>query len=97
MEFGVPQKLPDGRRFLKITGCVVQLNGARLQEGMSSPSITVDVPESLHDKISAIDEQVLTKAKESKQEWFGADPWSPLLYSITLSFLSLKTVSLVSE
>jgi hypothetical protein len=73
MEFGVPQKLPDGRRFLKITGCVVQLNGARLQEGLAAPSITVDVPESLYDKISAIDEQVLTKAKESKQEWFGAD------------------------
>lgn len=73
MEFGVPQKLPDGRRFLKICGNVIQLNGVRLQEGLSASTVTIEVPESLHDKISAIDEQVLTKAKESKQEWFGAD------------------------
>lgn len=73
MEFSVPQKLPDGRRFLKVSGCVIQLNAVRLQEGLGVPSVTVDVPDSLHDKISVIDEQVLTKAKESKQDWFGAD------------------------
>ncbi len=72
MEFGVPQKLPDGRRFLKITGCTIQVNGCRLQEGLG-PDTTFEVPEVLREKISAIDEQVLTKAKESKQEWFGAD------------------------
>lgn len=73
MEFGVPQKLPDGRRFLKVSGCVIQLNGAKIQEGLAAPNITLDVPESLHEKISAIDEAVVAKAKEAKLEWFGAD------------------------
>lgn len=73
MEFGQPQKLPDGRRFLKITGCMVQLNGCRLQEGLSVPSPTIEIPEGLYEKISTIDEKVLGQAKEAKMAWFGAD------------------------
>lgn len=73
MEFGVPQKLPDGRRFLKISGCIVQLNGVTIQEGLTAPNINIAVPESLHEKISAVDEKVAAKAKEAKLEWFGAD------------------------
>jgi len=73
MEFGVPQKLADGRRFLKITGGPIQMNGVILQEGLASGNITLAVPESIHDKISSIDELVVAKAKEEKVAWFGAD------------------------
>jgi hypothetical protein len=93
MEFSVPQKLPDGRRFLKITGCVVQLNGVRLQEGLGVANVTVDVPESLHDKISAIDEQVLAKSKESKVEWFGADLKDETIQAAFQSSLTDGTLS----
>ena len=73
MEFSVPQKLADGRRFLKISGCMIQLNGVRLQEGLGSTNVTIEVPESLHEKISARDEEIVAKAKEEKLTWFGAD------------------------
>lgn len=73
MEFGTPVKLPDGRRFLKIQGCVVQVNNAKVQEGLSVPNPTIEVPESLHEKISAIDEEIVSRAKSDKQAWFGAD------------------------
>lgn len=73
MEFGGPMKLPDGRRFLKIQGCVIQLNNVKVQEGFGVQSPTLEVPEGLHEKISALDEQVLAKAKEDKLAWFGAD------------------------
>lgn len=73
MEFGSPVKLPDGRRFLKIKGALVQLNGVKVQEGLSVPNPTVEVPESLHEKISALDEEIVSRAKADKQAWFGAD------------------------
>ena len=73
MEFGAPVKLPDGRRFLKISGCMIQLNGVTVQEGLSAANPTIAVPEGLHPKISALDEEVLTKAKADKMAWFGAD------------------------
>lgn len=73
MEFGTPTKLPDGRRFLKIQGAPIQLNNVKVQEGFGVASPTLELPESLYEKISALDEQVLTRAKEDKQAWFGAD------------------------
>lgn len=73
MEFATPVKLPDGRRFLKITGQTLQLNGVKVQEGLTGPNVTVIVPESLASKISALDEEIVTKAKADKLVWFGAD------------------------
>lgn len=73
MEFSVPQKLADGRRFLKISGGLTQLNGVRLQESLCSGNVTIEIPESLHEKIAARDEQIVAKAKEEKLTWFGAD------------------------
>ena len=69
MQFSSPQKLPDGRYFLKITGQMLQLNNVKVQEGMTS-SMTIEVPE---DKFSAIDEEIVAKAKESKVAWFGRE------------------------
>jgi hypothetical protein len=70
MEFGSPQKLPDGRYFLKITGQMIQLNNVKVQEGLSSPSVTIEVAE---DKFSAVDEAIIEEAKKSKVTWFGRE------------------------
>ena len=48
MEFGTPVKLQDGRRFLKIQGCTIQLNNVKVQEGLGVSSPTFELPESLH-------------------------------------------------
>ena len=73
MEFGAPVKLPDGRRFLKISGCVIQLNNVKVQEGLTTANPTLEVPESLQEKISVLDEEIVSRAKADKQAWFGAD------------------------
>jgi hypothetical protein len=70
MEFASPQKLPDGRYFLKITGQMLQLNNVKIQEGLSAPSVTIEVSD---DRFGAIDEAILAKAKEAKVSWFGRE------------------------
>jgi Family of unknown function (DUF5871) len=70
MEFGSPQKLPDGRYFLKITGQMLQLNNVKVQEGLSSPALTIEVSD---EKFLSVDEAILAKAKESKVSWFGRE------------------------
>jgi hypothetical protein len=69
MQFASPQKLPDGRYFLKITGQMLQLNNVKIQEGLTA-SLTIEVSE---DKFVAIDEEIVAKAKESKVAWFGRE------------------------
>jgi hypothetical protein len=72
MEFGSPQKLPDGRYFLKIKGQMSQLNNVKVQESLSSASVTVEVGSSV-EKFTAIDDQILEEAKKSKIAWFGRE------------------------
>ena len=45
MEYGKPQKLPDGRYFLKINGSQRQVNGLVLQDDLSTKSVNFKVPE----------------------------------------------------
>lgn len=71
MEYATPQKLPDGRYFLKITGARHQVNGLILQDSLASKSVNFNTGSS--NLFSVIDEQILTQAKLSKQEWFGKD------------------------
>lgn len=70
MEYATPQKLPDGRYFLKITGARHQVNGLILQDSLASKSVNFKTESKI---FSEIDEQILTQAKLSKQEWFGKD------------------------
>jgi hypothetical protein len=71
MEYATPQKLPDGRYFLKITGARHQVNGLILQDSLASKSVNFKTGSS--NIFSEIDEQILAQAKLSKQEWFGKD------------------------
>ena len=70
MEYATPQKLPDGRYFLKITGARHQVNGLILQDSLASKSVNFKTDSKI---FSEIDEQILAQAKQSKQEWFGKD------------------------
>ena len=70
MEYAKPQKLPDGRYFLKISGVRHQVNGLVLQGQITGRSVNFKTDSKL---FSDIDEQIVTQAKASKQEWFGKD------------------------
>jgi len=68
MEYGTPQKLPNGRYFLKVGPVRHQVNGLVLQDSLTNKSVSFKVKdESL---FTGIDADILAKAKESKMEWF---------------------------
>jgi len=71
MEYGKPQKLPDGRYFLKVTGARHQLNGLTLQDSLAAKAVNFAVPDA--SIFAKIDEEILTQAKASKVEWFGKE------------------------
>ena len=71
MEYGKPQKLPDGRYFLKINGSRHQVNGVTLQDSMTAKSVNFKVENS--NLFTTIDNDLLTQAKESRVEWFGKE------------------------
>ena len=71
MEYGKPQKLPDGRYFLKISGAQHQVNGVVLQDPLVAKSINLKLADQT--LFDGIDTEILTKAKELKQEWFGKE------------------------
>ena len=71
MEYGKPQKLPDGRYFLKISGARHQVNGLVLQDAPSSKAVNFTVADPA--LFQNVDADLLAKAKESKLEWFGKE------------------------
>jgi Family of unknown function (DUF5871) len=71
MEYGKPQKLPDGRYFLKISGARHQVNGLVLQDALSTKSVNFSVADPA--LFQSVDAELLAKAKESKLEWFGKE------------------------
>jgi hypothetical protein len=80
MEYGKPQKLQDGRYFLKISGARHQVNGLVLQGQIAGRSVNFKTDSKL---FSDIDEQIINQAKTSKQEWFGkelSDDWIQSAY-----------------
>jgi hypothetical protein len=70
MEYGTPQKLPDGRYFLKISGCRHQVNSLVLQDSLAAKSVNFKTDSNI---FASIDEQILSQAKTAKQEWFGKE------------------------
>jgi len=71
MEYAKPQKLPDGRYFLKVTGARHQVNGLTLQDSLTSKAVNFTVADPA--LFNSIDEEILTQAKASKMEWFGKE------------------------
>lgn len=71
MEYGKPQKLPDGRYFLKISGARHQVNGVTLQDSLTAKSVNFKVEDS--NLFSTVDNELLTQAKTSRVEWFGKE------------------------
>lgn len=73
MEFSKPQKLPDGRYFLKVSGCRHQLNDVLLQDDLSvSKSVNFKIDDNT-ELFKTIDDQIINQAKQSKIEWFGKE------------------------
>ena len=72
MEYGKPQKLPDGRYFLRISGKTQQVNGLVLQDSLETKTVKFNVPEGT-DIFKTIDEELLAQAKTSKVAWFGKE------------------------
>jgi hypothetical protein len=73
MEYGKPQKLPDGRYFLRISGKTQQVNSLVLQDSLETKTVKFKVPEGTSDIFKTIDEELLAQAKASKVEWFGKE------------------------
>jgi hypothetical protein len=71
MEYGTPQKLPNGRYFLKIGPVRHQVNGLVLQDTLETKTVTFKVKNSA--LFSEIDSEIIAKAKECKLEWFRKD------------------------
>lgn len=71
MEYGTPQKLPNGRYFLKIGPVRHQVNGLVLQDPLEIKTVTFKISNS--DLFTGIDAEIIAKAKESKMEWFRKD------------------------
>ena len=71
MEYGKPQKLPDGRYFLKINGSRHQVNGVTLQDSLTAKSVNFKVENS--NLFTTIDNELLAQAKASRVEWFGKE------------------------
>jgi len=71
MDYGTPQKLPNGRYFLKVGPVRHQVNGLVLQDDLSNKNVSFKVSDS--SIFSSIDAEILAKAKECKIEWFRKD------------------------
>ena len=71
MEYGKPQKQPDGRYFLKINGSRHQVNGVTLQDSLTAKSVNFKIENS--NLFTTIDNELLTQAKASRVEWFGKE------------------------
>jgi len=71
MEYGKPQKLPDGRYFLKINGSRHQVNGLTLQDPLTSKTVNFKMDDS--NLFETIDGDLLAQAKTSRVEWFGKE------------------------
>jgi hypothetical protein len=73
MEYGTPVKLPDGRYFLKMANALHQVNGVKLVDSLTGSNISFRIPEAVQEIITKCDEEIISKAKESKMEWFGKE------------------------
>lgn len=72
MDYGKPQKLPDGRYFLRISGAHHQVNGLVLQDSLESKTVNFKIPDGC-ELFKTIDAELLTQAKAAKVEWFGKE------------------------
>jgi hypothetical protein len=73
MEYSKPQKLPDGRYFLKITGQRKQLNNVTLQDDLTNKNLSLKIAEDQAEFFNSVDAEILVQAKQSKVDWFSKE------------------------
>jgi hypothetical protein len=77
MIYGTPKKLPDGRYYLKASGAdngrvMIQLNKVKLLTKFDeSDEVTIELSQASVDRISGIDAENLSAAKQNSEAWFG--------------------------
>lgn len=77
MIFGKPNKLPDGRYYLKVTKddesrVMYQLNKTKLVTKFDdSENVTLELTEKSAEIIKKVDEEILSAAKLNCVDWFG--------------------------
>jgi hypothetical protein len=77
MEYGTPQKLPNGRYFLKVGPVRHQVNGLVLQDSLATKTVNFKVKDS--SLFTGIDAEIISKAKESTVEWFRKELTSEVI------------------
>jgi len=79
MEYGTPQKLPNGGYFLKVGPARHQVNGLVLQDPLTNKNVTFSVKDA--SLFTTVDAEILAKAKECKLDWFRKDLADDLIES----------------
>ena len=99
MIYGEPKKLQDGRLYLKVSTddgnrCMVQLNNSALvTQFTEGENITLSLSDKGLSKISAINQQNLTAAKENASNWFGREVADKTLQVAYTSSVSENTIN----
>ena len=97
MEFtyGTPKKLQDGRYYVKVSQCMIQLNKVKLLTKFDeSGDVTLELKTQSHDKILEVDSQIIAASKVNSQAWFGkvlADQTLEAAYTKSIQGLTMNT------
>ena len=92
MEYGKPVKIPDGRYYLKVSNggqrVFFQLNKLPVKS-FESKNLTIKIDANQHFTVNKYEEQIVDKAIECSEEWFGrkvSDDTIKKAFQSTLSF-----------
>lgn len=73
MEYSSPVKVPDGRYYMKVSGGNrIQFNKLSIGSFDAKP-LMISLNEVQLDQVKSLEDQVVSKAKESSVEWFGRE------------------------
>lgn len=92
MKFSEPQKLQDGRYFVKVKTDFLQLNKVKLVTPFAEgDSVTLSVDGTV---VQPFDEQVITAAKENSTAWFGREVQSKTIEAAYQKSVSSDSMNL---
>ena len=98
--YGTPKKLPDGRYFVKVSKAdssrvMIQLNKVKVITQLDqSDDVTLELNQAALDKVSGIDANNVSSAKQNCESWFGktlADQTLETAYNKSTQDASMNT------
>jgi hypothetical protein len=91
MEYSAPVKVPDGRYYMKVTGSNrLQFNKLRI-DGFIAKPLVFHLNEAQLDQVKTMEDQIVSKAKDSSVEWFGREISSATIVKAFQSSMSEDT------